>query len=236
MLRIRAVRKDRGTEAEAGFTLIEMSIVLVIIGLLIGGVLKGQELIASTRLKSTVTQWDGYKAAVNGYMDRYNALPGDDPNAATNILATLTAGGGNGIIGTQAATGAGYGAAAAAAGSENLNAWSHMAAANLISQVTVGAVIAGGGIPSGRFAGSAFTILNAVDGTETGVWVRFQQGLVSAPTADPLDNKQAAEIDRKFDDSVSTTGVIHGGSVSGGTCGYAIASTGRVCTLLMMIM
>jgi len=60
-----------------GFTLIEIVIVLVILGLLMGGVLKGQELITSARVRSVTALMDGVKAAFYGFQDRYRGLPGD---------------------------------------------------------------------------------------------------------------------------------------------------------------
>jgi prepilin-type N-terminal cleavage/methylation domain-containing protein len=63
---------------QAGFTLVEIAIVLVIIGLLLGGVLKGQELIESGRVKSATATFNGVQAAVAGYRDRYRNVPGDD--------------------------------------------------------------------------------------------------------------------------------------------------------------
>ena len=70
---------------ESGFTLIEIAIVLVIIGLLLGGVLKGQELITGARVRSFIQQQDGVKAAYFGFLDRYRALPGDYSQANANI-------------------------------------------------------------------------------------------------------------------------------------------------------
>lgn len=66
---------------QTGFTLIEIAIVLVIIGLLTGGVLKGQEMITNAKVRNMITQMDGLKAAVLGFQDRYRALPGDMSNA-----------------------------------------------------------------------------------------------------------------------------------------------------------
>jgi prepilin-type N-terminal cleavage/methylation domain-containing protein len=68
---------------QSGFTLIEIAIVLVIIGLLLGGVLKGQELIENSRIKSVVADMRGVSAAFTGYFDRYRALPGDELGATT---------------------------------------------------------------------------------------------------------------------------------------------------------
>ena len=70
-----------------GFTLIEIAIVLVIIGLLLGGILKGQELITSARVRNLISQQDGVKAAFFGFQDRFRALPGDYTAATTNIVA-----------------------------------------------------------------------------------------------------------------------------------------------------
>lgn len=65
--------------AQKGFTLIEIAIVLVIIGLLLGGVLKGQELITQAKIKNVVNDLNGVAVAIYGYQDRYKRLPGDDP-------------------------------------------------------------------------------------------------------------------------------------------------------------
>ena len=58
---------------------------LVIIGLLLGGVLKGQELITGARVRNLISQQDGIKAAFFGFQDRFRALPGDYASASTNI-------------------------------------------------------------------------------------------------------------------------------------------------------
>ena len=90
--------------------LIEIAIVLVIIGLLLGGVLKGQELITGARVRNFIQQQDGVKAAYFGFLDRYRALPGDYTQALANIPnigAVCTSAAGNGsdkpyIAGTPA--------------------------------------------------------------------------------------------------------------------------------------
>ena len=64
---------------QSGFTLVEIAIVLVIIGLLLGGVLKGQELINQAKIKNVSNDLNGITAAIYAYQDRYKRLPGDDP-------------------------------------------------------------------------------------------------------------------------------------------------------------
>ncbi|NSL56461.1 prepilin-type N-terminal cleavage/methylation domain-containing protein [Uliginosibacterium aquaticum] len=68
---------------QSGFTLVEIAIVLVIIGLLLGGVLKGQELITQAKIKNVSNDLTGITAAVYSYQDRFKSLPGDDPNGST---------------------------------------------------------------------------------------------------------------------------------------------------------
>ena len=63
---------------QQGFTLVEIAIVLVIIGLLLGGILKGQEMITQAKIKNVIADISGVSAAMYGYQDRYRALPGDD--------------------------------------------------------------------------------------------------------------------------------------------------------------
>ena len=65
---------------QTGFTLVEIAIVLVIIGLLLGGILKGQEMIVQAKVKNSITDFSGVSAAYYGYQDRYRATR-DDPGA-----------------------------------------------------------------------------------------------------------------------------------------------------------
>ncbi len=77
---------------QSGFTLVEIAIVLVIIGLLLGGVLKGQELITQAKIKNVANDFNGLTAAVYSYQDRYKRLPGDDPGATRwTIIPAATA-------------------------------------------------------------------------------------------------------------------------------------------------
>ena len=82
---------------QSGFTLVEIAIVLVIIGLLLGGILKGQEMITQAKIKNIVADFSGVSAAYYGYQDRYRAVPGDDPNAGLR-WAGAVAGNGDGQI------------------------------------------------------------------------------------------------------------------------------------------
>lgn len=72
-------------QRQTGFTLVEIAIVLVIIGLLTGGVLKGQELINNAKVRNTISQMDGLRAAVFGFQDRFRSLPGDMAQASTVV-------------------------------------------------------------------------------------------------------------------------------------------------------
>ena len=83
---------------QSGFTLVEIAIVLVIIGLLLGGVMKGQELIKSAKVKALIQEINGYSAAFNTYIDKYGALPGDHATANPDVGTGLANGNGNGDI------------------------------------------------------------------------------------------------------------------------------------------
>jgi prepilin-type N-terminal cleavage/methylation domain-containing protein len=85
---------------QSGFTLVEIAIVLVIVGLLLGGVLKGQELINSAKVKTLAQDFKSVELYIYGYQDRFRAIPGDDIRAETNLPGGVTAdaGNGNGVI------------------------------------------------------------------------------------------------------------------------------------------
>jgi prepilin-type N-terminal cleavage/methylation domain-containing protein len=84
---------------QSGFTLVEIAIVLVIIGLLLGGVLKGQELINSAKVKNMINDFRTVSSLVYSYQDRFKAFPGDQTQAqldsafgaSTGTQCTLTA-------------------------------------------------------------------------------------------------------------------------------------------------
>src|SRR3954470_19328765 len=88
---------------QSGFTLVEIAIVLVIIGLLLGGILKGQELINSAKVKNLANDFRTVPTYIYGYQDKFKSLPGDDPaanahvNGATNAT-TPASSQGNGVI------------------------------------------------------------------------------------------------------------------------------------------
>jgi prepilin-type N-terminal cleavage/methylation domain-containing protein len=77
------MKKDHQT----GFTLIELSIVLVIIGLIVGGIFTGQDLIHAALLRNTQKQIDEIKLAATTFRIKYNCLPGDCSNATSFLPA-----------------------------------------------------------------------------------------------------------------------------------------------------
>jgi prepilin-type N-terminal cleavage/methylation domain-containing protein len=112
---------------QKGFTLMEIAIVLVIIGLLLGGVLKGQELINNARVKSFANDFRNIPVYIYAYQDRFRAIPGDDPQAVAHVggvNATTPAG----MLGNGQINGAWN---SATNSDESCLFWSHIRLANL---------------------------------------------------------------------------------------------------------
>jgi prepilin-type N-terminal cleavage/methylation domain-containing protein len=200
---------------QSGFTLIEIAIVLVIIGLLLGGVLKGQELITSARVRNLISTQDGVKAAYFGFLDRYRALPGDYSAAIANIpgCATCTNGNNNGQIRFIAA---------GDTVDEPNNAWEHLSKAGFITGSYVyGAGATGappaGSTPANPYGSSVQLVFDAV----------YQDAAPTArhnlKTGNNVPSDILAEVDRKIDDGLATVGQVRyssfGGAAAGsGTC------------------
>ncbi len=186
----------RPPAGQAGFTLVEIAIVLVIIGLLLGGILKGQEMITQAKIKNIVNDFNGITAAVNSYQDRYRALPGDDLNANPRWAGAPTrdtAENGNGQI-----TGL-YNAVltdAPTAAQESNLFWWHLRLAGFVAGATTG--VAAGQQPANA--------ANGIMGVQT-IGMGFSSNIVCSSN---LPDKIAIAVDTQMDDGTNNTGQLRG--------------------------
>ena len=199
---------------QTGFTLIEIAIVLVIIGLLLGGILKGQELITQGRIRNVGNDFQSVTAAVNLYQDRYRALPGDDPSAAgrwTAAGSTTTSGSGDGTIGTGTAATPAYNSTIIT--DESRLFWQHLRLAGLIGGPTTTGAVGTANPP------------NAVSGV-TGVQNSAFGILGLVVCSNNLPAKIAQAIDSQFDDGNAITGTMRG--TTGTAAGTAVPTLNYV--------
>jgi len=197
---------------QQGFTLVEIAIVLVIIGLLLGGILKGQELVANARVRNVADQQNAIKAALFAFQDRFQALPGDYNQAAANIQGG-SSGNGNALIDTPA---------------EQVQAWQQLTATGFIScSVCTG---------TGAAPTSANSLTNAYSGVMTIVsdTAYNDQALGTGPARNNIKSGKnvpsnvLAEVDRKIDDGSPRTGTFRFSTWSDGAPAPAAATCAAI--------
>jgi prepilin-type N-terminal cleavage/methylation domain-containing protein len=204
---------------QTGFTLIEIAIVLVIIGLLLGGVLKGQELITSARVRNLISAQEGVKAAYFGFLDRYRALPGDYGSASTNIACGPTPckdGNNNGTI-RSIADGDTI--------DEPIAAWEHLSKSGFVNGNYTYAPFpeSPGSAPTNPYARYLRLSYDGIYGT--GVAGTPNTLRHNIKTGNQVPSDLLAEIDRKSDDGVPTSGSFQFSVYDGGGAGGAVAPT-----------
>ena len=198
-------------QMQRGFTLVEIAIVLVIIGLLLGGILKGQELITNAKVRNVADQQNAIKAAYYAFQDRFRSLPGDYPTAqaAANIPNVTEGGNGNGTID----------AIAISTHSENVLAWNHLANAGFIScsqcsnpDAATPTANTTGNSPTNAYGGVMALI---TDNKFTGA----SSAVTNFKTGGSIPSNVLAEVDRKVDDGFPSTGQMRKDTtVSPATC------------------
>lgn len=188
---------------QKGFTLIEIAVVLVIIGLLIGGILQGTELIDNSRIKKAGGDFQGIATAYVSYQDRYQRLPGDDGNTAAiqargGDWTVVTGGNNNGALfarRTQTFTG----------GDENDQFWQHLRAAGYISGDASLVTLAS--LPRNAFSGLLGVTTEAVLGGLGGIKLCMSQ----------VPGKAASALDLQTDDGEPDTGSLRANVGTTGT-------------------
>ncbi|HEU5046332.1 MAG TPA: type II secretion system protein [Rickettsiales bacterium] len=239
---VRSPYKQNATSA-AGFTLVEMSIVLVVIGMLIGGVFAGKALVRQSQINSAVTAAQTYISTIASFKQKYNELPGDmadaqsywgtassacPPTYASPLTGTATCNGdGNGEIGVTGAWGS--------ANYEMFLVWHHLANAQMIQGFYNGAPgsagsldhIVGMNCPESKLSGGGYGIgflgiqKNATywfDGNWGHQIVLGGYQSNNWPSGGLITSPEALAIDTKYDDGRPATGVISTVKPAGMSC------------------
>jgi prepilin-type N-terminal cleavage/methylation domain-containing protein len=206
--------KHRSLTRQSGFTLVEIAIVLVIIGLLLGGVLKGQEMITSAKAKNLINDLKSVSTAFYAYQDKYKAIPGDDAAASTRFTGADNGNGNGTITGLFTANGAPGG------GNESNTFWQHTRMAGLMSGAATDAVA----LPPQNAVGGLLGVqseVSAAGGSTYGM-----TGPVVCAGSVPW--KTALAVDIALDDGSSATGDLRAGIAGAANQATALAPATNV--------
>ena len=192
---------NRRKSKKSGLPMIQMTSITVILGLLLGGILKGQEMITQAKIKNVINDFNGITVAITSYQDRYRALPGDDPNAAARWTIQAPANGnGNGIIaGNYNANDTSGTAGAPPAAAESNLFWQHLRIAGFVPGLTVGT---GSGTAPPNATGGLIGVESGVVGASG---LGFTSTIVCSSN---VTDKVAIAVDTQIDDSNSATGQV----------------------------
>lgn len=211
-----------------GFTLVEIAIVLVIIGLLLGGILKGQELITSARVRNLITQIDGVKSAYYGFQDRYRALPGDFAQATTQVPGDSASQNGNGNGEIEGPTSPTQNATV----NESILVWDHLSHAGFINGTYTYAgatTINSSTTPMNPWNAPMQLIYDSNYYSQaTGTAALSTNSRHNFKTGNQIPVDILAEVDRKIDDGNPLTGSLRF-SPYADTAGGATAPTAATC-------
>jgi prepilin-type N-terminal cleavage/methylation domain-containing protein len=233
----------RKLRRQHGFTLIEIALVLVIIGLALGGMMKGQELINAARVRNVATQLDGVKLAYLGFKDRFRRFPGDMPADFANANIPGNPGGCGPTAKTPAFCGNG-----SIDPAENLVVWTQLSHARFIVGTyngTVGATQAftvaptDATNPSNPFGGYLLLITDSDYGDAASI---TPSPVMNVKTGGNVPSGTIAELDRKLDDGIAgagtyrivpvwdnATATCYTGALGSTTLAYAAAADIRTC-------
>lgn len=215
------------TSKTSGFTLVELAIVLVIIGLIIGGVLVGQDLIHAAGIRSAVSDIEKFNAGATTFRGKYNGLPGDlvasravefnfSPAATNNSTGAVGYRDGNGVLEAGALN-------AALIGGEDALFWQDLGASGLIAGTfpgvgtsTTGTMLAITAatlptyVPHSKLRDSASYFVFSNAGRNFYGIASLTQAAAGASmgTAGAITPVEARGIDEKIDDGFPTTGVV----------------------------
>ena len=205
---------------QSGFTLVEIAIVLVIIGLLLGGILKGQELINSAKVKNLANDFRTIPTFIYAYQDKFRSLPGDDNSVVTHV----------GASGTPASTGAlGNGVIensplSSTATHESFLFWQHVRLANLAAGPTAT------GDADYRPKNSVGGYIGIASLVNTGA---MANAVINAPTtmngtyqicSEGILGKFAKQLDTQMDDGNTLTGSMRSSLMTAQATAIATAS------------